>query len=56
MPAGRGRFRGGMPPGSLVCGSLAAFIDAPTLIALNGALSIALTVYILVRSHGVPEI
>ena len=45
-----------MPLGCRVCGSLATFIDAPTLIVLNGALSIALTVYILVRSHGVPEI
>jgi MFS family permease len=49
-------FRGGMPLGSLVSGYLATFIDAPLVIALNGALLIAVAAYFLVRSHGVREI
>jgi MFS family permease len=49
-------FRGGMPLGSLVSGYLATFIDAPLVIALNGALLIAVAAYYLVRSHGVREI
>ena len=49
-------FRGGMPIGSLVSGYLATFIDAPLVIAINGALLIAVAVYFLVRSHGVREI
>jgi MFS family permease len=49
-------FRGGMPLGSLVSGYLATLIDAPLVLALNGALLIAVAVYFLVRSHGVREI
>jgi uncharacterized membrane protein YfcA len=49
-------FRGGMPLGSLVSGYLATLIDAPLVIAINGALLIAVAVYFLVRSHGVREI
>ena len=49
-------FRGGMPLGSLISGYLATLIDAPLVIALNGALLIAVAVYFLVRSHGVREI
>jgi MFS family permease len=49
-------FRGGMPLGSLVSGYLATLIDAPLVIALNGALLIAVAAYFLVRSHGVREI
>jgi MFS family permease len=49
-------FRGGMPLGSLVSGFLATYIGAPLVIALNGALLIAVAVYFLVRSHGVREI
>ena len=49
-------FRGGMPLGSLVSGYLATFIGAPLVIAVNGALLIAVAAYFLVRSHGVREI
>lgn len=49
-------FRGGMPLGSLVSGFLATYIDATLVIALNGALLIAVAVYFLARSHGVREI
>jgi MFS family permease len=49
-------FRGGMPLGSLVSGYLATLIDAPLVIALNGALLIAVAAYFLVRSHGIREI
>jgi MFS family permease len=49
-------FRGGMPIGSLVSGYLATLIEAPLVIALNGALLIAVAAYFLVRSHGVREI
>jgi MFS family permease len=49
-------FRGGMPVGSLVSGFLATYIGAPIVIALNGALLIAVAAYFLVRSHGVREI
>jgi MFS family permease len=49
-------FRGGMPLGSLVSGYLATYIGAPLVIALNGALLIAVAAYFLVRSHGVREI
>jgi MFS family permease len=49
-------FRGGMPLGSLVSGYLATFIDAPLVIAINGALLIVVAAYFLVRSHGVREI
>jgi MFS family permease len=49
-------FRGGMPVGSLVSGFLATYIGAPLVIALNGALLIAVAVYFLFRSHGVREI
>ena len=49
-------FRGGMPLGSLVSGYLATFIGAPLVIAVNGALLIAVAVYFLIRSHGVREI
>jgi MFS family permease len=48
-------FRGGMPVGSLVSGFLATYIGAPIVIALNGALLIAVAAYFLVRSHGVRE-
>jgi MFS family permease len=48
-------FRGGMPLGSLVSGYLATLIDAPLVIALNGALLIAVAAYFLIRSHGVRE-
>jgi predicted MFS family arabinose efflux permease len=49
-------FRGGMPLGSLVSGYLATFIGAPLVIAVNGALLIAVAAYFLTRSHGVREI
>jgi MFS family permease len=41
-------FRGGMPVGSLVIGSLAPHIGAPVALAVNGALLFALGVYLFV--------
>jgi MFS family permease len=49
-------FRGGMPLGSLISGYFATFIGAPLVIAVNGALLIAVAAYFLVRSRGVREI
>jgi predicted MFS family arabinose efflux permease len=49
-------FRGGMPLGSLVSGYLATWLGAPTVIAINGVLLVAVAVYFLMRSHGVREI
>jgi MFS family permease len=49
-------FRGGMPLGSLVSGYLATWIGAPTVIAINGVLLVAVALYFLIRSHGVREI
>jgi MFS family permease len=49
-------FRGGMPLGSLVSGYFATLIGAPVVIAVNGALLIAVAAYFLARSHGVREI
>ena len=48
-------FRGGMPIGSLVSGYLATFLGAPTVLAANGVLLMAVAGYFLVRSHGVRE-
>jgi predicted MFS family arabinose efflux permease len=41
-------FRGGMPVGSLVTGTLAPHIGAPVALAMNGALLFALGVYLFV--------
>ena len=49
-------FRGGMPLGSLVSGYLATWLGAPTVIAVNGVLLVAVALYFLLRSHGVREI
>jgi MFS family permease len=49
-------FRGGMPLGSLVSGYFATLIGAPLVIAVNGALLIAVAAYFLARSRGVREI
>jgi MFS family permease len=49
-------FRGGMPLGSLVSGYFATLIGAPLVIAVNGALLIAVAVYFLARNRGVREI
>ena len=43
-------FRGGMPLGSLVSGSLAAVFGAPVVLALNGALVSVVAVFFLIRS------
>jgi MFS family permease len=48
-------FRGGMPLGSLASGFLATYIDPPLVLAINGALLIAVAAYFLMRSHGVRE-
>jgi MFS family permease len=49
-------FRGGMPLGSLVSGYLATLLGAPTVIAINGVLLVAVATYFLIRSHGIREI
>jgi MFS family permease len=49
-------FRGGMPLGSLVSGYFATWLGAPTVIAINGVLLVAVAAYFLLRSHGVREI
>src|SRR5262249_54955573 len=49
-------FRGGMPLGSLVSGWLATYLGAPSVIAINGILLIAVAIYFLTRSHGVREV
>jgi predicted MFS family arabinose efflux permease len=48
-------FRGGMPLGSLASGSLADFIGAPIVIAINGILLVIVAVYFLVLDHGVRD-
>ena len=49
-------FRGGMPLGSLVSGSLATVIGAPMALTLNGALVVAVALYFLIRSPRLREL
>jgi MFS family permease len=49
-------FRGGMPLGSLAAGYAASWTSAPTVLAVNGLLIVAVAVYFLIRSHGVREL
>ncbi len=49
-------FRGGMPIGSLVSGSLTTVLPTTTVIAMNGGLLVVVAAYFLVRSHGVREL
>jgi len=49
-------FRGGMPVGSLVSGSLISLSSASVVLAVNGALLALVALYFLVRSHGVREL
>ena len=49
-------FRGGMPIGSLVSGWLTTVLPTATVIAINGAVLVAIAAYFLVRSHGVREL
>ena len=49
-------FRGGMPLGSLAAGYAASWTSAPTVLAVNGILIVAVAVYFLIRSHGVREL
>jgi MFS family permease len=49
-------FRGGMPLGSLVAGYAASHTSAPTVLEVNGMLILAVSIYFLVRSHGVREL
>lgn len=48
-------FRGGMPLGSLATGYVANLSSAPIVLAINGALLIAVASYFLIRSQGVRE-
>jgi MFS family permease len=49
-------FRGGMPLGSLAAGWIASFTSAPRVLAVNGSLILCVSVYFLIRSHGVREL
>jgi MFS family permease len=49
-------FRGGMPLGNLVAGSLASAASAPMVLTLNGILLICVSVWFLVRGGGVREL
>jgi MFS family permease len=49
-------FRGGMPLGSLWGGYAASLTSAPFVLAVNGALVTVVSIYFLVRSHGVREL
>jgi predicted MFS family arabinose efflux permease len=49
-------FRGGMPLGSLVAGYAASRTSAPAVLEVNGMLILAVSIYFLIRSHGVREL
>jgi MFS family permease len=49
-------FRGGMPLGSLVAGYAASHTSAPAVLEVNGMLILAVSIYFVVRSHGVREL
>jgi MFS family permease len=49
-------FRGGMPLGNLVAGSLASIFSAPTVLALNGLLLMGVASWFLLRGGGVREL
>ena len=48
-------FRGGMPLGSFVSGSIASMTSAPLVLSVNGVLLAAVAVYFLTRGKGVRE-
>src|SRR5262249_35210421 len=49
-------FRGGMPLGNLLAGSLASAVSAPVALALNGVLLIGVAAFLLLRGGGVREL
>ena len=49
-------FRGGMPLGSLVAGYIASRTSAPAVLEVNGVLILVVSIYFLIRSHGVREL
>jgi MFS family permease len=49
-------FRGGMPLGSLVAGYAASRTSAAAVLEVNGMLILAVSIYFLIRSHGVREL
>jgi MFS family permease len=49
-------FRGGMPLGNLVAGSLASAVSAPAVLALNGLLLMGVAAWFLLRGGGVREL
>ena len=49
-------FRGGMPLGSLLSGSLTILASTQTVVAVNGGLLALVGIYFLIRSHGVREL
>jgi MFS family permease len=49
-------FRGGMPLGSLAGGYVASLTSAPHVLVVNGALISIVSIYFLLRSHGVREL
>jgi hypothetical protein len=49
-------FRGGMPLGSLAGGYAASLTSAPAVLMINGLLISVVSLYFLMRSHGVREL
>ena len=49
-------FRGGMPLGSLVAGSIASRTSAPFVLTVNGILLSLVAAWFLLKSHGVREL
>lgn len=49
-------FRGGMPLGNLLSGTLASLTSAPFILAVNGLLIVIVAGYSLTRSHGVGDL
>jgi MFS family permease len=49
-------FRGGMPLGSLIAGSIASRTSAPFVLTANGVLLSLVAAWFLLKSHGVREL
>lgn len=49
-------FRGGMPLGNLLSGTLASLSSAPLILAINGLVIVVVSAYFLTRRHGVAEL
>jgi predicted MFS family arabinose efflux permease len=49
-------FRGGIPLGNLIAGSLASALSAPTVLMVNGVLLMGVSTFFLMRGGGVREL